>query len=179
MSTFAGDTPGVTTLTNTSAKRPEENVVVQAFPIQSTVIGRADTAGPHGPGYGVDGDPMFTLDRSGAHAVAMPFVKAKRASSPDDDESWRADEISPTLNVFDNGSESRATVLAANPTVRRLTPLECERLMGWPDEHTRYRADGTEQSDSQRYRQCGNGVVAPVAAWLAWNLRISLQEEQQ
>lgn len=54
--------------------------------------------------------------------------------------------------------------------VRRLTPLECERLMGWPDEHTRYAADGREIPDSHRYRLCGNGVVAPVAEWLGHRL---------
>ena len=51
--------------------------------------------------------------------------------------------------------------------VRRLTPLECERLMGWPDDHTRYKADGTEQADTHRYKQCGNGVASPVAQWIA------------
>jgi DNA (cytosine-5)-methyltransferase 1 len=51
--------------------------------------------------------------------------------------------------------------------VRRLTPLECEKLMGWPDDHTRWKADGTEQADSHRYRQCGNGVASPVAQWVA------------
>ncbi len=50
--------------------------------------------------------------------------------------------------------------------VRRLTPLECERLMGWPDDHTRWKADGTEQADSHRYKQCGNGVASPVAKWI-------------
>ena len=56
----------------------------------------------------------------------------------------------------------------AEPTaVRRLTPLECERLMGWPDDHTRYKADGTEQADTHRYKQCGNGVASPVAQWIA------------
>jgi site-specific DNA-cytosine methylase len=54
--------------------------------------------------------------------------------------------------------------------VRRLTPLECERLMGWPDEHTRWTADGEEISDSHRYRMCGNGVVATVAEWIGWRL---------
>jgi len=51
-------------------------------------------------------------------------------------------------------------------TVRRLTPLECERLMGWPDDHTRWRSNGLEQSDSQRYKQCGNGIASPVAEWI-------------
>jgi len=51
--------------------------------------------------------------------------------------------------------------------VRRLTPLECERLMGWPDDHTKHTADGTIQADVHRYRQCGNGVATPVARWVA------------
>ncbi len=40
--------------------------------------------------------------------------------------------------------------------IRRLTPLECERLMGWPDGWT----EGV--SDTQRYKQCGNGIIAPM-----------------
>lgn len=61
--------------------------------------------------------------------------------------------------------------------VRRLTPLECERLMGWPDDHTRWRADGKENSDTNRYKMCGNGVVAPVSAWIARRLREVLSEQ--
>lgn len=62
-----------------------------------------------------------------------------------------------------------AQMFIAEPTmaVRRLTPLECERLMGWPDDHTRHKADGTEQADTHRYKQCGNGVASPVAQWIA------------
>jgi site-specific DNA-cytosine methylase len=48
--------------------------------------------------------------------------------------------------------------------------LECERLMGWPDDHTRYKADGTEQADTHRYKQCGNGVASPVAQWIGKHL---------
>jgi DNA (cytosine-5)-methyltransferase 1 len=54
--------------------------------------------------------------------------------------------------------------------VRRLTPLECERLMGWPDEWTRYTSDGQEISDSHRYRMCGNGIIATMAEWLGHRL---------
>jgi hypothetical protein len=49
--------------------------------------------------------------------------------------------------------------------VRRLTPLECERLMGWPDDHTAEGVNG-KVSDTQRYRMCGNGVASPVAKWV-------------
>ena len=51
--------------------------------------------------------------------------------------------------------------------VRRLTPSECELLMGWPLDHTLYKADGGIQSDTHRYKQIGNGVATPVAKWVA------------
>lgn len=57
--------------------------------------------------------------------------------------------------------------LARGGRMRRLTPRECERLMSWPNDWTRYgrSSDGepVELSDSARYRLCGNGVVAAVA----------------
>ena len=76
------------------------------------------------------------------------------------------EEVSPTLKA---SQQSPSVAYGAEPTmaVRRLTPLECERLMGWPDDHTRYKADGTEQADTHRYKQCGNGVASPVAQWIA------------
>lgn len=58
-------------------------------------------------------------------------------------------------------------VVGALVRPRVMTPVEHERLMGWPDDHTRWQADGTEVADSRRYKMCGNGVVAPVATWLA------------
>ena len=45
--------------------------------------------------------------------------------------------------------------------IRRLTPLECERLMSWPDDWTKTGITG-EISDTQRYKMCGNGVVSKV-----------------
>jgi len=55
-------------------------------------------------------------------------------------------------------------------TFRRYTPRECERLQGWTDDHTRYRLDGKELSDTQRYAMIGNGVAAPVARWIGHRL---------
>jgi len=42
--------------------------------------------------------------------------------------------------------------------------------MGWPDDHTRYNPDGSEQADTHRYKQCGNGVASPVARWIAQHI---------
>ena len=49
-------------------------------------------------------------------------------------------------------------------SVRRLTPTECERLMGWPDGWTA--VDGDKTPDGRRYAACGNGVVANVSEWI-------------
>lgn len=96
--------------------------VPAVFPIQGTIIGRSDTAGPQGKGYGNENDPMFTIDTVGGHGVAI------------------------------------------ETTVRRLTPTECERLQGFPDNWT----EG--QADSQRYKQMGNAVAVPVVSWIVQRL---------
>jgi len=57
--------------------------------------------------------------------------------------------------------------------VRRLTPVECERLQGFPDGHT----EG--QSDSARYRQLGNAVAVPVAEWLGRHIVAAEMETNQ
>ena len=197
---------------------------------------------------------------SGRAPHLAPFVKGKRASTPDDDETWKEGEVAPTLNAFDNGGDSRATVVTveaaggdlppegvlafgwqedrlagtvyedevpglttsktyavavpAEPegvdllnqtttgdvsatlrrdgegasgavivpdlAVRRLTPTECERLMGWPDGWTAVGVDedGAEvvMADSSRYRQCGNGVASPVAEWVGRCIVAAQQE---
>lgn len=72
----------------------------------------------------------------------------------------------------DNGpmytvTQSDTHFVATPYEVRRLTEIECERLMGWPDNHTLNRADGKKTPSTQRYKMCGNGVASPVAKWVA------------
>lgn len=61
-----------------------------------------------------------------------------------------------------------------NGKIRRLTPVECERLMSWPDNHTKYgvneKGETVEMSDTQRYKMCGNGVVSKVVEALVAEL---------
>jgi DNA (cytosine-5)-methyltransferase 1 len=94
-----------------------------------------------------------------AHAwpeVAMPLM-ARDAKGP---------------RNFQDGGLQISAVQVGRP--RRLTPLECERLMSWPDGWTAHgvREDGTQYalSDTARYRLCGNGVGSVVAAWIARRL---------
>ena len=75
-------------------------------------------------------------------------------------------DIYNTLRAGDGGSSRQNGVLTPDLAVRRLTPRECERLMGWPDDWSKWAADGRVIADSHRYRMCGNGVVAPLAEWI-------------
>jgi DNA (cytosine-5)-methyltransferase 1 len=150
-----------------------------AYAIQGNVVGRQDHNGPAGKGHTEEGDPMFTLTSTDIHAVAYDEYndttnnvhQALRAGTKQSTGVLLGSEVAATLRSGGDGGvpSSRGEHLVAEPTmaVRRLTPLECERLMGWPDDHTRYKVDGTEQADTHRYKQCGNGVASPVAQWIA------------
>ena len=65
------------------------------------------------------------------------------------------------------------------PAVRRITPRECERLMGWPDNHTLLGSDGKKITDGHRYKMCGNGVVSSVAKWVGEQVMRATEEAAQ
>jgi len=52
------------------------------------------------------------------------------------------------------------------PAVRRLTPLECERAQGFPDDYTNIIYKGKPAPDEQRYRAIGNSMAVPVMRWI-------------
>ena len=64
------------------------------------------------------------------------------------------------------GSHGQPGTIADFSGVRRLTPLECERLQGFPDGWT-LTSSGRPQADAARYRQVGNAVAVPVVEWIA------------
>ena len=133
---------------------------MQTYPIQGTVIGRKDTAGPQGKGYGDSSDPMFTLDTTGGHAVAMAEDDGTIVFHPHRTDGFRLQgETVNTLTAF-MGTGGLNTPMVSTSAVRRITPMECERLQGFPDNWT----DG--QADSHRYKQMGNAVTVNVIAWI-------------
>lgn len=69
----------------------------------------------------------------------------------------RSDDISNTLTAV-----QKDNMVLDDVRIRRLTPVECERLQAFPDNWTKYAADGTEISDTQRYKMCGNAVTTNV-----------------
>lgn len=66
-----------------------------------------------------------------------------------------------------SGGSSRDYI--AGTTVRRLTPLEAERLQGYPDGWT-LTSNGKPQADGARYKQLGNSIAVPVFVWVAKRL---------
>lgn len=132
-----------------------------------TLTGRKERGHGHGMAVCVTGTVTHTLTGEGADAGedgtgrGTPIVF-----------NWQSGgdcRLNPS-SLPDALSVGQTPAVHIGPVVRRLTPRECERLMGWPDDHTRWRANGQEIKDGPRYRLCGNGVVGTVAEWLATRL---------
>ena len=72
----------------------------------------------------------------------------------------------PTLTAGDRHAVAQRMI------VRRLTPLECERLQGYPDGWTEYGADGRPISDTARYRCLGNSVALPCVDYIMAGIKM-------
>ncbi len=85
---------------------------------------------------------------------------------------WMEDDIAGTLRAEGENRPSRpSNVTLQGMSVRRLTPMECERLQGFPDGWT------ADFSDSVRYRMLGNAVCVNVAEWIMRRLAAALEAQ--
>jgi site-specific DNA-cytosine methylase len=79
----------------------------------------------------------------------------------------RAQEINQANSLTAIGQHhDRGTKVVEDLGVRKITPTECERLMGFPDNWTLLDDQGKIIKDTPRYKMCGNAVVVNVAKWL-------------
>jgi len=69
-------------------------------------------------------------------------------------------EISPTLGT------TKEVGALHHMQVRRLTPRECERLQGLPDDYTLIPYRGKHAKDGPRYKALGNSMAVPVMRWI-------------
>lgn len=76
---------------------------------------------------------------------------------------------SPCLSARRHSKTDISTMPPLINKIRRLTPIECERLQGFPDNWTKYGTQGII-SDSQRYKMCGNAVTVNVVKEVAKNI---------
>lgn len=119
------------------------------YPINEQIATRDKKLGRGtGLGVGADGDPAFTLLANHPHMVAS------------------GSESGPIAM----GDAIEEKSMGSNPMlVRRLTPLECERLQGFPDGHTLIAWKGKpagECPDGPRYKAIGNSMAVPVMRWI-------------
>ena len=73
------------------------------------------------------------------------------------------------------GAQDRGHAVATQMQVRRLTPRECERLQGMPDDHTRipWRGKLSEDCpDTPRYKAIGNSMAVPVMRWIGERIQM-------
>lgn len=160
----------------------------------SLLASGAGTSRPAGVGseadFAVD-SPMYTLDGHRAHAVATTLTSSKGdgrrrpddfnlvahtlcASAGNEDGTGRgtllvAYPLHAGRQIADSGGNEGNVVITPirkRMSVRRLTPLECSRLQGFPDTWL----DIPGLSDSARYRMLGNAVCVNVVEWIARRL---------
>ena len=135
--------------------------VMQPIALAENTIGRQPHNGGNGDGF-TDGGPMYTLNATGVHGVAQPIATHDVAGTM---------VSRNTSGGFSNSIDHAAAGYMAmhSMQVRRLTPVECERLQGFPDDYTAipWRKKPADQCpDGPRYKALGNSMAVPVMAWI-------------
>ena len=134
----------------------EARTVPQAIAFDTTQItSAANYSNPK------EGDPCHPLAR-GMHPPAVAFTASDQANSY----AWER-EVYPTLNAqIPNDTSNIQQGVRLGSAVRRLTPRECERLQGFPDDFTLVPYRGKPAADGPRYKAIGNSMAVPVVRWI-------------
>lgn len=117
-----------------------------------------------------DGEPMFTLTGQDRHGIA---IEVKEATANTLDTSCNQGifvQVSDELIVYAVWYEKLQCYIA----IRKLTPKECFRLQGWADDY--FEKAAFVNSDSQLYKQAGNGVTVNVICEIAKKLKRGVKD---
>jgi len=125
------------------------------------------------------GDPCHTLAKdNAAHASIVEIKESSFYENHATDSRVKPIKISPTMTrMWGNGGGHVPLVRQTENTmrVRRLTPIECERLQGFPDNWTQipYGKKSKEQCpDGHRYKALGNSMAVPVMRWIGRRIKL-------
>ena len=99
---------------------------------------------------------MSAQDAQQGHMVPIAFGAQNSANQGDSVSEY----VTPTLDK----SKTPAAMTAGS--VRRLTPVECERLQGFPDDYTLIPYRNRMAADGPRYKAMGNSMAVPVMRWI-------------
>jgi len=79
-------------------------------------------------------------------------------------------DVAATISTHGSSTSSSGPTVMQSTQVRRLTPKECERLQGFPDDWTNIPTKGKDCPDGPRYKALGNSMAVPVMAWIGRRL---------
>ena len=131
--------------------------------IQGNLIGR-EAGGPQGVGASDQG-VMYTLTKADVHGVAQPIGTDCYNGSITGD-------VAATMGTPGSSINASGPTVMVNMAVRRLTPVECERLQGFPDQYTSIPWRKSEVTpDGPRYKALGNSMAVPVMAWIGKRIK--------
>lgn len=119
-------------------------------------------------------------DKSHANSGQPPAICIQHASIGRHDAAGPQGKGYQEGVAFTQDSRSSADVVQYGMQVRRLTPIECERLQGFPDNHTLigWRGkDADECPDGPRYKAIGNSMAVPVMRWIGERISAALPVE--
>ena len=116
-----------------------------------------------GLGIGAENDPMFTLQATKPPAVAFDLRGREGGAQ------FEGPHDTANIHAASGGS-SRSYVAAMQ--VRRLTPMECERLQGFSDGYTLVPYRGKPAADGPRYKSLGNSFAVPVVRWIGQRIQM-------
>lgn len=112
-----------------------------------------------------DGEPMFTLTGQDRHGIAIEVREVMNAFAVDREQGIFV-QVSEELVVYAVWYEKYQCYIA----IRKLTPKECFRLQGWSDDY--FEKAKFVNSDSQLYKQAGNGVTVTVIESIARKMKV-------
>jgi DNA (cytosine-5)-methyltransferase 1 len=120
-------------------------------------------------GIGIsENDVMYSLTERDQHAVAFTERTRKDGRNFESQE-----ELAYAVTNPGSGGRTHSRQLYQPQSgVRRLTPRECERLQGFPDDYTQIPYRGKLAADGSRYRALGNSMAVPVMAWIGWRIEM-------
>lgn len=135
----------------------------KAYCIAGNIVDRSETAGANG--VGVKEDCSYMLNTVDRHAIVYALDRAAFNQGENAKYDFLIDDSGKNSTLTAKGPSAVCHYIARlfRWVVRRLTPRECERLQGFPDDWTRYDTRGNEISDCHRYQALGNTIAIPCA----------------
>ena len=118
-----------------------------------------------------DGEDMFTLTQQDQHGVKISYHQKHKTQTK---RIYNDYGLAPTLPSRGEKTGQNSPIINSNTSIRRLTPVECMRLQGFPDNHNEFGLLNGKKvaiSDTQRYKQAGNAVTVDVVAAVARKIK--------